>query len=100
MSANAGVALMLVARPATCGDASVSRRVHDAVHAAVFTPDVSGASDDADDTGAAASEARVPPTAARLSALLRRSPDPALSAAEGALLTEWLNRLSSAPRDR
>lgn len=100
MAANAGVALMLVARPATFGDASVSRRVRGAVHAAVVTPDVSGASDDADGAGAAVSEAHVPSTAARLSALLRQSPDPALSAAEGALLTEWLNRLSNAPRDR
>lgn len=70
MSANVGMALMLVARSATFGDASVSRRGRDAVHAAVFTPDVSGAY--ADDTGAAVSEAHVPSSAARLNALLRR----------------------------
>ncbi|MFD4942267.1 hypothetical protein ACFVYE_19600 [Streptomyces sp. NPDC058239] len=78
----------------------MSRRVRDAVHAAVFTPDASGASADADDTGAAVSEAHVPSTAARLNTLLRQSSDPVLGAAEGALLTEWPNRLSNAPRDR
>jgi hypothetical protein len=43
MSANVGVALMLVSRPATFTDESVSRRVRDAVHATVFTPDVTAA---------------------------------------------------------
>ncbi|WP_327371667.1 TetR/AcrR family transcriptional regulator [Streptomyces sp. NBC_01217] len=100
MSANVGVALMLVARPATFRDTSTSRRVRDAVHAQIFTPDAAGAPTDADGTGATSSGASVPSTAARLSALLRQTPDPALSPAEGALLTEWLNRLSNAPRDR
>ncbi|MFF2327435.1 MULTISPECIES: TetR/AcrR family transcriptional regulator [unclassified Streptomyces] len=100
MSASVGVALMLVARPATFHDPGMSRRVRDAVLAAVLTPDVSGASAGADDTGAAVSEAQVPSAAARLNALLRQSPDPALSTAEGALLTEWLNRLSNVPHDR
>ncbi|MFG2629142.1 TetR/AcrR family transcriptional regulator [Streptomyces sp. NPDC048473] len=100
MSANVGVALMLVARPATFSDAGMSRRVRDAVHAAVFTPDVTAASADAGGTRAGVSEAHVPSTAARLNALLRQSPDPALSAAEGTLLTEWLDRLSNAPGGR
>lgn len=40
MSSTTGVALMLVSRPADFPDAGVSERVRDAVHAAVFTPDV------------------------------------------------------------
>ncbi|WP_151483199.1 TetR/AcrR family transcriptional regulator [Streptomyces albicerus] len=129
MSANVGVALMLVSRPTTFTDKTVSRRVRDAVHAMVFTPDVTApteapgaATSEAATSGAATSgaaapgpaapgaaasgaaasgaegEALVPATAARLNALLRQSPAPVLSPAEDALLTEWLNRLSNAPR--
>ncbi|MER5360987.1 hypothetical protein [Streptomyces sp. NPDC002785] len=46
------------------------------------------------------SETHAQATAARLNALLRQSPDPALSPAEGALLTARPNRLPNAPRDR
>ncbi|MFC9845773.1 TetR/AcrR family transcriptional regulator [Streptomyces sp. NPDC060223] len=104
MSANVGVALMLVSRPATFTDQTVSRRVRDAVHAAVFTPDVldsrttSGSSTaSAPDaaSGPDADDARVPATAARLNALLRRATPPTLTPAESTLLTEWLNRLSN-----
>jgi len=96
MSANVGVALMLVSRPATFTDKSVSRRVRDAVHAVVFTPDVTGeqaatAADEDED------EVRVPATATRLNAMLHHSPSPAFSPAESALLTEWLTRLSNTP---
>jgi AcrR family transcriptional regulator len=101
MSANVGVALMLVSRPATFTDKTVSRRVRDAVHAAVFTPDVmtspppaAGAADSTTEPDAA----HVPAAAARLNALLRQSSSPALSPAEDALLTEWLNRLSNPPQ--
>lgn len=94
MSANVGVALMLVARPSTFTDKSTSRRVRDAVHAAIFTPDVSAPA------GTGAEDTQVPSTAARLNALLRQSPDPALSAAETGLMTEWLDRLSNAPRNQ
>ncbi len=90
MSANVGVALMLVSRPSTFTDKSTSTRVRDAVHAAIFTPDVTTA-------GPATDEARVPPTAARLNALLRQSPHSPLSAAETGLMREWLDRLSNAP---
>jgi len=119
MSANVGVALMLVSRPATFTDESVSRRVRDAVQATVFTPDVTrrplgtaeadldpanldpanpgSANPGSADSGAAETdEPRVPSTAARLNALLHQSPPPALTRAEGALLTEWLDRLSNA----
>ncbi|WP_199854644.1 TetR/AcrR family transcriptional regulator [Streptomyces dioscori] len=92
MSANVGVALMLVSRPATFTDESVSRRVRDAVHATVFTPDVTGA---APQEAVEPSEPHVPSTAAHLNALLQQTPPPALTRAEGALLTEWLDRLSN-----
>lgn len=99
MSANVGVALMLVARPSTFTDKSASTRVRDAVHAAVFTPDVSvPAGTGAEETGSEATQ--VPSTAARLNALLRQSPDPALTSAETGLMTEWLDRLSNAPRNQ
>ncbi|MFJ8937157.1 TetR/AcrR family transcriptional regulator [Streptomyces sp. NPDC102365] len=92
MSANVGVALMTVSRPATFTDESVSRRVRDAVHATVFTPDVTAATAR---EAAEPAEPHVPSTAAHLNALLRQSPPPALTRAEGALLTEWLDRLSN-----
>ncbi|MFB8025538.1 MULTISPECIES: TetR/AcrR family transcriptional regulator [unclassified Streptomyces] len=86
MSATTGVALMLVSRPATFPDAGVSARVRDAVHAAVFTPDVR-----ASEPG----DTEVPSAAARLGALLRRSHGSGLSTAESALMTEWLDRVSN-----
>lgn len=118
MSANVGVALMLVSRPATFTDESVSRRVRDSVHTMVFTPDVMAAptatpdpstldpstseADTSDTSGTVATteadDSRLPATAARLNALLRQAQAPVLSPAEDALLTEWLNRLSNAPR--
>ncbi|MEU5339608.1 TetR/AcrR family transcriptional regulator [Streptomyces sp. NPDC020766] len=118
MSASVGVALMLVSRPATFTDVSVSRRLRDGVHATVFTPDVMTAPTASPDpstpeaeapktagaAGAAgtteADESRLPATAARLNALLRQAQAqaPVLSPAEDALLTEWLDRISNAPR--
>jgi len=108
MSANVGVALMLVSRPATFTDESVSRRVRDSVHTMVFTPDVMAAPTATPDPSTSdpstsdqtpeAEQSRLPATAARLNALLRQAPAPVLSPAEDALLTEWLNRLSNAPR--
>ncbi|MCX4679705.1 TetR/AcrR family transcriptional regulator [Streptomyces sp. NBC_01433] len=86
MSANTGVALMLVARPATFSDSAMSGRVRDAVHAAVLTPDA---------TPSDPAEAGVPSTAARLSALLRHSHESGLSTAEAALMTEWLDRVAN-----
>ncbi|NSL43419.1 TetR/AcrR family transcriptional regulator [Streptomyces sp. 8P21H-1] len=100
MSSNVGVALMLVSRPATFTDDSMSRRVRDAVHAAVFTPDVPPPAGPVPASGAAEPDGpQVPAAAARLNALLRRSSAPALSPAEDALLTEWLTRLSNTPLD-
>jgi len=81
-----GVALMLVARPATFDDPGLSRRVRDAVHASILTPD----------RGAGArEEAEVPSAAARLSALLRRAQGSGLSTAEAALMKEWLDRVAN-----
>ncbi len=96
MSANVGVALMLVSRPASFTDASLSRRVRDAVHAVVFTPDAAEPRTPAAD---GAEGPQVPATAARLGALLCQSPSPALSPAETGLLGEWLDRLSNTPPD-
>ncbi|MEU1037272.1 TetR/AcrR family transcriptional regulator [Streptomyces sp. NPDC005551] len=95
MSANVGVSLMLVSRPATFDDPGISRRVRDAVHAAVFTAEAMAGAP-ADDPGA--DSAAVPSSAARLAAVLRRAPSPSLTPAEGALLTEWLTRLADDPQ--
>lgn len=86
MSANVGVALMLVARPATFDDVGVSRRVRDALYASVLTPDVSPS---------ASTAAEIPTAAARLSALLRQQRESGLSTAEAALMKEWLDRVAN-----
>ncbi|MEV6192656.1 TetR/AcrR family transcriptional regulator [Streptomyces sp. NPDC051920] len=95
MSANVGVALMLVSRPATFTDESLSRRVRDAVHASVFTPEVLEPQDVPE--GGRAAAPGVPATATRLGAQLRRNPSPAFTPAEAGLLGEWLDRLSNTP---
>ncbi|WP_406476603.1 TetR/AcrR family transcriptional regulator [Streptomyces sp. NBC_01615] len=99
MSANVGVALMLVSRPATFTDRSVSRRVRDAVHATVFTADVTDSRDSRTSSVTVPAETGVPATATRLGALLRQTPSPAFTPAETGLLTEWLDRLSNTPGD-
>lgn len=96
MSANVGVALMLVARPSTFTDRDTSRRVRDAVHATVLTPDVAAETG----TGArATSRTQLPAAAAQLNVLLGNSAESGLSTAEVALMTEWLRRLSTTPED-
>jgi AcrR family transcriptional regulator len=90
MSANVGVCLMLVSRPATFTDETLSRRVRDAVHAVVFTPDVTAPGAPADSAAPG-----VPAAATRLGALFRQNPSPAFTSAETALFTEWLDRLSN-----
>ncbi len=116
MSANVGVSLMLVSRPATFTDETLSRRTRDAVHAVVFTPEAmgpettsagdeetgaedeeAGAEDEeagAEDEEAGAAEV-LPATATHLAALLRRTPRPDFTPGESALLGEWLDRLSN-----
>ncbi|MFE7128539.1 TetR family transcriptional regulator [Streptomyces sp. NPDC057617] len=99
MSANVGVALMLVSRPATFTDPDMSRRVRDAVHAAAFTPEAMHSPTPSG--GASATQAapgtETPVAAARLGALLRQSPPSALTAVEAALLSEWLERVANTP---
>ncbi|MFF2850911.1 TetR/AcrR family transcriptional regulator [Streptomyces sp. NPDC058001] len=99
MSANVGVALMLVARPATFTDRTMSMRVRDAVHAVVFTPEalVPHLAPVAVD-GAGTEEVRVASTAARLAAMLRQQQGTDLTPAETTLLTEWLTRLANTPQ--
>lgn len=105
MSANVGVSLMLVSRPTTFTDETLSRRIRDAVHAVVFTaeamgPETTSADDEqarAEEAGAeeAGAEEVLPVTATHLAALLRRTPRPDFTPGESALLGEWLDRLSN-----
>ncbi|WNI19454.1 TetR/AcrR family transcriptional regulator [Actinacidiphila sp. ITFR-21] len=82
MSANSGVALSLIARPALYPDPAFSDRVRDAVIGAVtLTPDPVAA-------------ATVATTAAMLGSQLRAAPPAALTAAETALLRQWLDTLA------
>ena len=92
MSANVGVALMLVSRADTYPP-GVSTRVRDAIHAAVLTP-----APNAEEAHGQGAPAPVNTAAASLSVLLRQSPPDSLSEAESLLLQEWLTRLSDAPR--
>lgn len=83
MSANVGVALMLVTRGEVYQLAD-SARVRDAIHAAILVPQ----GKEPKDAGAGA-------LANRLAALVRRSTSDELSTAETALLLEWLHRIGS-----
>ncbi|MEW2548843.1 TetR/AcrR family transcriptional regulator [Streptomyces sp. NPDC047002] len=85
MSANAGVALSLLYRPDINSDPAFSGRVRDAVLAAVTAPAAAGA--------ARRGPEGAPATSIALAAQLRAAPPTALTAAETALLQEWLARL-------
>ncbi|MFC4033462.1 TetR/AcrR family transcriptional regulator [Streptomyces polygonati] len=93
MSANVGVALMLISRPAMFPDTETSPRVRDAVHASVFTPTAMRPYGAAGIPGEAA--VTTPTAAARLGALLRSSPSTSLTTAETVLLDEWLERVAN-----
>jgi AcrR family transcriptional regulator len=80
MSANTGVALVLITRRELYAP-EVSTRVRDAIHAAILVPEGTAVGHD----GGAASA---------LGARLRRSPPDRLTAAETGLLQEWLTRLT------
>ncbi len=80
MSANTGVALVLITRRELYAP-DVSTRVRDAIHAAILVP--TGDAVGHDDGAASA-----------LGARLRRSPPDRLTAAETDLLQEWLTRLT------
>jgi hypothetical protein len=97
MSANVGVCLMLVSRPTTFTDETLSRRVRDAVHAVVFTPEAMGprTATGGDEEAEGGVEEVLPATATHLAALLRQAPRPEFTSSESALLGEWLDRLSN-----
>ncbi|MFJ2439590.1 MULTISPECIES: TetR/AcrR family transcriptional regulator [unclassified Streptomyces] len=106
LSANIGVALTLAARPAASTDPELSRRVRDAVHGSVFTPEAMRAdppekgeesADNGSDTATTNPDGGTPVAAARLRALLRRTPSSSLTAVEAALLAEWLERVANDP---
>ncbi|MEV0401398.1 TetR/AcrR family transcriptional regulator [Actinoallomurus sp. NPDC050550] len=89
MSANSGVALSLISRPAFYPDPDFSRRVRDAVIGAATVPnDASTEGDPSADTTAA--------MAVALGARLQEAPPDALTEEETALLRQWLRRLADA----
>ncbi|GAA4566410.1 TetR/AcrR family transcriptional regulator [Planotetraspora kaengkrachanensis] len=88
MSANAGVALSLVSRPAIYTDPEFSRLVRDAVIAFITVDGTPGTGAGA--PGSASGAPSVPVTATTLSAQLRDSSPADLTSAETALLQQWL----------
>ena len=92
MAANIGVALNLVTQPENYADPDLSRRVRDAVHAAVLAPERAGAGSGPDALVMAALQ---------LAAVVRSRPTD-LGEPETALLLHWLDSLAgvtgSAPR--
>ncbi|HEX6339965.1 TetR/AcrR family transcriptional regulator [Umezawaea sp.] len=80
MSANTGVALVLITRRDLYGR-DVSTRVRDAIHAAILVPTGEAASHDGG-------------SASALGVRLRRTPPEELTAAETGVLREWLTRLT------
>jgi AcrR family transcriptional regulator len=86
MSANTGVALSLVARPAIYPDREFATRVREAVIGAITT----------EDPGAPVTASAV--TAATLGAQLRDTPPDVLTEPETALLQQWLTRLADHER--
>jgi AcrR family transcriptional regulator len=88
MSANVGVALSIVTQPERYRDPGLSRRVRDAVHRDLLTPEAFGPREPSPPPSTA-------PVANQLSALIASEPDIPLSEAELGLLTEWLGRLAA-----
>ncbi|MEV8455258.1 TetR/AcrR family transcriptional regulator [Streptomyces sp. NPDC052095] len=86
MAANVGLALSLLQRPGTQREPGLSDALRDAVVAAVTVP-------------AAAPEPSASP-ATTLRTRLARTPPPGFTAAETALLHEWLGRLETPTTDR
>lgn len=86
MSANIGLALNLVTQPENYPDPELSRRVRDAIHAAVLVPDA---------VGTPGPDALVV-AALQLAAVLRDRPTE-LGEPENALLLHWLDTLAAAP---
>jgi AcrR family transcriptional regulator len=90
MAANIGLALNLVTQPENYPDPDLSRRVRDAVHAAVLVPD--RAADDSAPDG----RGSLVIAALQLAAVLRSTPTE-LGEPETALLLHWLDTLAGAP---
>lgn len=90
MSANVGVCLSLVARPALYPDPAVAGRVRDALYAAILTPARTAVA------SAAGEQTATNAAAAQLAALLARSPSSVFTGSESQLLHEWLRRLADA----
>ena len=87
MSANVGAALSMLTRPEQYADTKFSQRLRDAVLDSVTRP--------ADtDTDTPREGHSVPVAAATLAARLRADVPPTLTAAESALLQQWLEKLS------
>ncbi|GAA5122517.1 TetR/AcrR family transcriptional regulator [Pseudonocardia adelaidensis] len=87
MSANIGLALNLVTQPENYPDPELSRRVRDAVHAAVLGPGRPAGEDGQDSLVVAALQ---------LAAVLRNRPTE-LGEPETALLRHWLDTLAGTP---
>jgi AcrR family transcriptional regulator len=91
MSANIGVALNLVTQPENYPDPELSRRVRDAVHAAVLVPERAA------DAPTPGDRDPLVVAALQLSAVLRDRPAE-LGEPETALLLHWLDTLAGQPR--
>jgi AcrR family transcriptional regulator len=90
MSANIGLALNLVTQPENYPDPDLSRRVRDAIHAAVVVPDRGDGGSVPDGRGTLVI------AALQLAAVLRSGPTE-LGEPETALLLHWLDTLAGAP---
>ncbi|GAA0919451.1 TetR/AcrR family transcriptional regulator [Pseudonocardia zijingensis] len=91
MSANIGVALNLVTQPENYPDPELSRRVRDAVHAALLVPERAA------DAPTPGDRDPLVVAALQLSAVLRDRPAE-LGEPETALLLHWLDTLAGQPR--
>jgi AcrR family transcriptional regulator len=101
MIAKVGVALLTISQSSTFKDPDLSRRVRDAVHAAVLANPTDQAEGGQPGTGEPYDlddRAETSRVAAGLAALLRRSPAESLSHGESTLMQEWLARVSDSPR--
>jgi AcrR family transcriptional regulator len=87
MTANTGVALALITRPALYPDASLSTLVRDAIHQAILVGPVAGIP---------AQDARIVAATTLLSALNELTPQP-FTSVEAALLGQWLAQVIASP---
>jgi hypothetical protein len=91
MSANTGVSLALITRPAQYPDPGLSRLVRDAIHQAILLDPA------ADTTDTTASDARTAAATTLLSSLDDLTPEP-FTPAESALLGQWLTQIPNSPK--